>query len=304
MSQVIMAGSLGDFDVPAVLQAVGLSRQYTLVQLWDEQKQLSGEIRIKAGQVVEAACNDDRGRSAFSSILSRAHDTFRVERMSDPASFPEPLGSLSSLLLSSVPPRLERKEAAKPKSSTPPKSSKPKLLAMREPASGSPAAVPAASKPAASKPPAKGVKASPMRQTVAANQNSALRAVAADDALQQIFRGYAHLDAAIIFSAAHPQRAQSWDRYRDSKSLSDLAEIVWQTVQASTTASSTTPALRWTMEFRDFLVVVQRCASGEWVAYRFSAQRPLGLVRHCVTLVHAELTRYLGASSEHQAAAI
>lgn len=301
MSQVIMAGSLGDFDVPAVLQAVGLSRQYTLVQLWDEQKQPSGEIRIKAGQVVEAACNDDRGRSAFSSILSRAHDTFRVERMSDPASFPEPLGSLSALLLSSVPPRLERKEAAKPK---PAKSSKPKLLAVREPASGSPAAVPAASKAAASKPPAKGVKASPMPQTVAANQNTALRTVAADDALEQILRGYAHLDAAIIFSAARPQRAQSWDRHRDSKCLSDLAGIVWQTVQASTTASSTTPALRWTMEFQGFSVVVQRCASGEWVAYRFSAQRPLGLVRHCVTLVHAELTRYLGASSEHQAAAI
>ena len=99
MSRVIMAGALGDFDVPSILQAVSLSRQYTLLRLWDSDKRESGEIRVKAGQLLDASCAGRRGRSALHSLLRGKHHSFRVERVADPVNLPEPVGPLAALLL-------------------------------------------------------------------------------------------------------------------------------------------------------------------------------------------------------------
>ena len=43
MNSVVMAGSLLSFDVPSLLQAVSLSRQYTLIRLWDRERRPTGE---------------------------------------------------------------------------------------------------------------------------------------------------------------------------------------------------------------------------------------------------------------------
>jgi len=94
-----MAGALGDFDVPSILQAVSLSRQYTLLRLWDSDKRESGEIRVKAGQLLDASCAGRRGRLALHSLLRGKHHSFRVERVADPVNLPEPVGPLAALLL-------------------------------------------------------------------------------------------------------------------------------------------------------------------------------------------------------------
>jgi len=104
MSTVIMAGALNTFDVSSVLQAVSLSRQYTSIRLWNAARQETGELRVKAGQLLHAAAGELRGKAAFRAIVqSDAHQTFRVERMTEATNLPEPLGPLARLLLD-VPP--------------------------------------------------------------------------------------------------------------------------------------------------------------------------------------------------------
>ncbi|MEM6995270.1 MAG: DUF4388 domain-containing protein [Myxococcota bacterium] len=99
MSGVIMAGALGEFDVPSILQAVSLSRQCTLLRLWDHDARETGEIRVKAGQLLGASCGDRRGRAALHSLLRAEHHSFQVERFADPVNLPQPLGPLATMLL-------------------------------------------------------------------------------------------------------------------------------------------------------------------------------------------------------------
>lgn len=99
MTGVIMAGPLGEFDVPSILQAVSLSRQCTLLRLWDRQERQTGEIRVKAGQLLGASCGERRGRAALHSLLRTEHHSFAVERFADPVNIPQPLGPLAAMLL-------------------------------------------------------------------------------------------------------------------------------------------------------------------------------------------------------------
>lgn len=100
MNSVVMAGSLLSFDVPSLLQAVSLSRQYTLIRLWDRERRPTGEIRLKAGQLIDAASAGQRGKQALFAILRfRQHYTFRVERVDEPGNLPEAVGPLARLLL-------------------------------------------------------------------------------------------------------------------------------------------------------------------------------------------------------------
>lgn len=104
MNSVVMAGSLLSFDVPSLLQAVSLSRQYTLIRLWDRERRPTGEIRLKAGQLVDATGGGQRGKQALFAILRfKNHYTFRVERLCDPGNLPEPVGPLARLLLAMPP---------------------------------------------------------------------------------------------------------------------------------------------------------------------------------------------------------
>lgn len=107
MNGVIMSGSVGEFDVPSILQAVSLSRQCTLLRLWDHEKRQTGEIRVKAGQLLGASCGQQRGRTALHALLRTQHHSFRVERFADPVNLPAPVGPLAALLLelpTAVPP--------------------------------------------------------------------------------------------------------------------------------------------------------------------------------------------------------
>jgi len=100
MNAVIMAGALDTFDLPSVLQAVSLSRQHTSIRLWGSAKQDTGELRVKAGQLLHAAVGPLRGRAAFNAIVrGSSHQTFRVERLPLANNHPEPIGPLARLLL-------------------------------------------------------------------------------------------------------------------------------------------------------------------------------------------------------------
>ena len=100
MSGLVMEGAVSEYDVATVLQAVSLSRQYTVIRLTDDHKRDMGEIRLKAGQVVSAREGAANGRSAFFNLLSKPARRFRVERLADSSQFPEPIGSVANLLLS------------------------------------------------------------------------------------------------------------------------------------------------------------------------------------------------------------
>lgn len=98
-NEPILQGNLGEFNLVEVLQVISLSRQYTRVELYSDDRLLIGSIFIKSGKVVQAANGSLRGKKAFLNLIRRPPGRFRVFRISIPALIPEPVGSLSSLLI-------------------------------------------------------------------------------------------------------------------------------------------------------------------------------------------------------------
>ena len=289
MSSVVMAGSLGEFDVPAVLQAVSLSRQYTLIRLWDEDSQLSGEIRIKAGQVVEAACEADRGKLAFSSILGRPHSTFRVERMSDPVTYPEPVGSLSSLLLSA---------ASAPAPKPAPKRT---VVPLRQNTAAPPRKTAA--------PPPRSTLAPPTGRSPAP---PALRTkVRIDDApaeLGQTMAAAPAIDGVIVMMRNDASRAWSWQRSHPNvppEALAGFAFAMSNAAQGSLTAAIVPGDMATTtIELGRARIVIEQPTSDLLVAYTFGANVPLGVVRHCVAQARRAVGALFGQGAPGQQAAI
>lgn len=95
---LVMRGSLQEFQLPDVLQVVGLSRQYTVIELRSADGSRRGLISMKAGQVLTAEHGQDKGRSAFFQLFEQAPELFHVFRMPDSKSYPSPLGPLARLL--------------------------------------------------------------------------------------------------------------------------------------------------------------------------------------------------------------
>lgn len=287
MSNVVMAGSLGEFDVPAVLQAVSLSRQYTLIRLWDEDSQPSGEIRIKAGQVVEAACNTDRGKLAFSSILGRHHTTFRVERMSDPAAFPEPVGSLSSLLLSAAsvpPPKATAKAPAKPT-----------VVPLRK----------SAAAPTLSSPPARSSAPPLGRPTTPPVLRGRVKVEAAPESVATALESLAALDGIVVTAKNDASRAWSWQRGPTpivAEAAAGFAHAITNAMQASL-ASVTAPGDLATtmMELGRARLVVEHSTPEVLVVYIFGAKTPLGVVRHCVAQARRTMAGAFSGGSQQAA---
>jgi chromosome partitioning protein len=121
--KVIARGQLEDFSALSVLQALSLSRQYTSVELFDENDKAVGRVTLKSGMVLEAslAGSGVRGTVALRELLTRSLHSFQVERLPIPERFPEPIGRLATELetveavrRSSVPPRPERAVAPPP----------------------------------------------------------------------------------------------------------------------------------------------------------------------------------------------
>jgi chromosome partitioning protein len=98
----ILEGNLADFNLVEVLQVLSLSRQYTRVELFSENRVLTGSIFIKSGKVVQAANGALRGKRAFMSLVRQPPTRFRVFRINTPALVPEPVGSLSNLLIEAI----------------------------------------------------------------------------------------------------------------------------------------------------------------------------------------------------------
>ena len=99
-TDAIMSGPLRGFDVASVLQAVSHSREPTLLRLWGASKRTTGEILLKAGQLLDAIHDGDRGRSAFHAIVnSSEHHFFRVERANERMGATPPVGPVAVLLL-------------------------------------------------------------------------------------------------------------------------------------------------------------------------------------------------------------
>jgi chromosome partitioning protein len=120
INEPILEGNLADFNLVEVLQVLSLSRQYTRVELFSENRVLTGSIFIKSGKVVQAANGALRGKRAFMSLVRQPPTRFRVFRINTPALVPEPVGSLSNLLIEAIeserqpaPPKLSRTPSAR-----------------------------------------------------------------------------------------------------------------------------------------------------------------------------------------------
>src|SRR5688572_31369144 len=96
---LVMQGLLSEFSLVDVLQVVGMSRQFTTIELKLSDGQHYGTIWLKSGRVVGARRGLAQGRAAFYEMFGAAPAAFVVARHEDPAQFPAPLGPLALLLI-------------------------------------------------------------------------------------------------------------------------------------------------------------------------------------------------------------
>jgi chromosome partitioning protein len=95
----VMEGNLEDFPLADVLGVLGLSRQYTRLELFFGDGKPAGSVFLKSGKVVQAVCGPLMGRPAFLRLFSVPATQFRVVRVEMPALIPEPIDSVASLLI-------------------------------------------------------------------------------------------------------------------------------------------------------------------------------------------------------------
>src|SRR5215813_13427937 len=98
-SGLVMQGSLSEFKLHDVLQVVGMSRQFTVVELKKQNGNHFGTIWIKAGRVIGAERGEATGRFAFYEMFGQAAEVFVVSRMPDLQGYDAPNGSLPALLV-------------------------------------------------------------------------------------------------------------------------------------------------------------------------------------------------------------
>ena len=101
MKTGVMRGRLREFDLAQVLQVVGIGRQYTGVEVFDESAVL-GTIFVKSGKVVRVEANGKDGREALFDLFRHADGGFAVFRMETPPALPEPLGAVQVLLMEAL----------------------------------------------------------------------------------------------------------------------------------------------------------------------------------------------------------
>ncbi len=131
----ILEGDLADFNLVEVLQVLSLSRQYTRVEVFFDERMLAGSIFIKSGKVVQASSGALRGKKAFLNLLRRHPKRFRVFRINTPALIPEPVGSLSHLLFEAIEMEVQSAPSARRSFPAPPtaKMSQPQARTMAPP---------------------------------------------------------------------------------------------------------------------------------------------------------------------------
>lgn len=97
-----MQGQLSGLQLAELLQVVGLSRQFTAVELTDTEGGVVGSILLKSGKVLRVESKNGQGRVGFFNLFSAPTGRFHVWRMPDPKAFPSPLGSLDHLLMEAL----------------------------------------------------------------------------------------------------------------------------------------------------------------------------------------------------------
>lgn len=112
----VMQGHLSEFDLAAVLQVVGLGRQYTGVEVYREDGR-AGTIFVKSGVVVSVEAPPAQGKEAFFEMFADTQGRFFVFRTETPQQLPEPLGPMHRLLMeaaTSPPPSRGAKRPSSP----------------------------------------------------------------------------------------------------------------------------------------------------------------------------------------------
>lgn len=100
-ARLVMTGRLSDFHLADVLQAVGISRQYTAIEL-RRTDGFDGTIWVKGGRVLGAERDGLHGRSAFYGMFGASAGVFVVSRLPEPPHHLAPLGTVADLLLEAI----------------------------------------------------------------------------------------------------------------------------------------------------------------------------------------------------------
>lgn len=294
MSNVVMSGSLGAFDIPAILQAMSLSRQYTRLRLWSEVNAKTGEIRMKAGQILQAESSRLIGKDAFLAILDGSHASFSVERCEDPETFGTPLGTIASLLLSAgsrqnrpapseIPPDLQPIESTLTGSAIIANDPTPPVL------------TPSAPPPLPAKSPAPAAKVPPKPTSVprATKKAPAHTIVRFDAVFEDRLGDYRGLQFLVLSPLGASGVQHRWARDAGASSVQDASSVV---IEALTFAKQKLDPgkapTRVSLELKDRTIVGQRLGTGEAFICGFDASLPLGVVRHICKALEPMLERF------------
>jgi hypothetical protein len=94
----VMEGSLEDFDLRTLLEALAATRQYSQLQIFDPGNALVGELRLKSGMIISARAGSRAGADALTALLAvSSRGRFRMLTGSYGIDAP-PLGSIHELL--------------------------------------------------------------------------------------------------------------------------------------------------------------------------------------------------------------
>lgn len=304
MNSVVMAGSLLSFDVPSLLQAVSLSRQYTLIRLWDRERRPTGEIRLKAGQLVDATGGGQRGKQGFYAILRfKNHYTFRVERLSDPGNLPEPVGPLARLLLAMPPAPVSAVSHASTPPAPPPTAASSTAAAPRlapadpapsesTPRGAAPVHVDAGdSGPAGTPSPVSMVAPVNLSPTASGPRRIALNAMpqSVHDALERVDG----LLVALVFGAAQARCCARWHRAVVPVPISALAGFATRWLLAHRQSFGTTVGRpRGVIELAEGTFLIDPVSDARVVGYFFATTVPQGLVRWQVSRLASAMSGF------------
>lgn len=334
MSDVVMSGTLGAFDIPAILQAMSLSRQYTRLRLWSDRNAKTGEIRMKAGQILQAESSTLIGRDAFLAILEGTHATFSVERCQDPEQFSAPLGTIGALLLSAkrVAPapagrRVERTEdsltfspmltdsmvidevsvaskqaPAIPGATTPPPVPGTNRASAKIPGHLVPPSHAASTHVSPANAPPARVPAAPLSNSKAPAppKPSTPHPQAFDAGFAERFQNFKGLRLLILADIGSGETSQyQWLRKGSESVDSDNATTLLEALGAVNQGQARQDAnARVSLELADSTIVGQCLPSNRAFVCGFDPVLPLGVVRHICKTLEPELSRYLQAASK------
>src|ERR1044071_8805543 len=99
----VMEGTLGEVSLADLLQVISIGRQYTAIELRQEDQSHTATLFIKSGKLISAAGAGARGKEAFLKLFPLPKSTpSHVFRTETPTSMPEPIGLIGSLLLEAL----------------------------------------------------------------------------------------------------------------------------------------------------------------------------------------------------------